>query len=348
MKQTKESARLDGLELLRGLAALLVAAFHLEQAGSSETGYTGLFSLFSHGEAGVDLFFAISGFIILYTAAARPGQGIRAFLAARFWRIFPPYWVALMLFLALNAGAIIVFGQGELPSLRTMIVSVFLLPYPDFALNVAWTLSVEMVFYLVFAVSFLAGGWRTYFIAMTLWTMLAVLLVCQNIFDPRPLSFLLNTLVLEFLMGSIAAWLVLKKGGPFRILALVAGTLFFIAWLAEWTHHLPRALGAGIPSALVVYGITGLTRRMPSWVRLMGETSFLLYLLHIPVFLASGKALERVFGVMTYGSTFGMLLLLFVATAVSCAATRWIERPYRLWYRNFLHRPAPFLRSSKP
>lgn len=343
----KNPGRLDSLQFLRGLAALLVAGFHLQQAGVDEAGYVGLFSVFQHGEAGVDLFFAISGFIILYTAAARPNQGGWVFLTARFWRIFPPYWATLVLFLLLQIGSVAFLGTGNLPDLRQLVVSVFLLPYPDFALVVAWTLSVELVFYLIFAASFLTSGLKTYFAAMTLWVGLSVLLLLQKSFDPSPLGFLLNTLSAEFLMGSIAAWLVLTEWARWRKTALVTGSLLLLAWLAEWTHDLPRVIGAGLPSALIVYGATGITRRMPDWVLLLGEASFLLYLLHIPVFLVVGKTMQIVLGINVYATTFWMMVLLLLAVVLSCAATLWIERPYRLWYRAILHRPSRIIRSEK-
>ncbi len=99
-------ARNHFLDALRGIAALLVLATHLQ---SSITGfYPGgwlashpvVVATLQHGAIGVDVFFLISGFIV-YLAARRvihAGKGVRLFLLKRFLRIFLPYWpIALAL-----------------------------------------------------------------------------------------------------------------------------------------------------------------------------------------------------------------------------------------------------------
>ena len=94
------SIRNHFLDALRGIAALLVLATHLQ---SSITGFypdgwlashPAAVATLEHGSIGVDVFFLISGFIV-YLAARRvihAGKGVRLFLLKRFLRIFLPYW----------------------------------------------------------------------------------------------------------------------------------------------------------------------------------------------------------------------------------------------------------------
>ena len=71
---------------------------------------------------------------------------------------------------------------------------------------------------------------------------------------------------------------------------------------------------------------------MPGWALVWGEASYLLYLLHLLVFSVAGTVL-KIAGIAPYGSVPVMLALAALATAVSVAATVWIERPYRDWTR---------------
>ena len=78
----------------------------------AEAGASGVFAVFARADAGVDLFFVISGFIIFATAH-RPGQTSVSFLSARFWRVVPPYWAALSLYLGAAAGLAVLTGEQQ-------------------------------------------------------------------------------------------------------------------------------------------------------------------------------------------------------------------------------------------
>ncbi len=100
------SSRNHFLDALRGIAALLVLATHLQ---SSITGFypsgwlaehPAAIATLEHGAIGVDVFFLISGFIVFLAArrVIHAGKGVRLFLLKRFLRVFLPYWpIALVL-----------------------------------------------------------------------------------------------------------------------------------------------------------------------------------------------------------------------------------------------------------
>ena len=163
--------RLDGVQILRAVAAVMVVLLHAqsllalqgEARGLSMSPVTAL-----PLAAGVDLFFVISGFIIVYASEPLFGAagGGATFLKRRLLRIVPLYWFALSLRLAvLLAGAAV--GQAAAPRLADVAASYLFIPFdtrgfgPDYPfpiLDLGWTLNYEMMFYLVFAGAMLVSA----------------------------------------------------------------------------------------------------------------------------------------------------------------------------------------------
>lgn len=330
--------RIDSLQLLRGVAATMVAMFHLAAAADNRGPVPFPFSWMQNGSAGVDLFFVLSGFIITYTATAKVSAGPRSFLWARFLRVFPPYIAVLMLTYAVGVAAWVAIGRTEgLPgSLSEVIISVFLLPVPGHTMVIAWTLAVEMVFYLIFALTFFSFGFAGLTIAMLVWA-LSAQVFAVTVGAGTQLSFLLHTASAEFLYGIIIARMYLA--GPLRFTkpALVVGLALFAGLMAGvyTADQIPRGreISAGVPAALIVYGLLGVKMRMPGWVMLWGESSYLLYLAHLLIFSVVGQAVMIALGIDVYTSVAWMLLLLALALGLSALATVWIERPYHRWYK---------------
>lgn len=318
--------------MLRGVAATLVVLFHLQAAALAEGHDAGLLRWFRGGDAGVDVFFVLSGFVIFHAVQGRQDRGAGWFLRQRFWRIVPPYWAVLALALLAAAALSAMRGDwSEWPAVDQLVVSALLLPLPGQVLAVAWTLTIEGVFYLVFAASYFRFGARGAVVALAVWA-----LATQGLrFLPEPvpgwLGLVFYSGVVEFLFGGLialahaAGW---RRGAG---LAVVAGTLGLagtvtglspFGWDREWA--------AGLPSAALVYGLVAGGWRLPAWTLVWGEASYLLYLLHLLVFSIAGTLL-RMAGVAPYGSVGVMLGLGVLAIAVSVAATVWVERPYRRW-----------------
>jgi peptidoglycan/LPS O-acetylase OafA/YrhL len=149
----RPSARFLELDSLRGLAAVAVVAYHFTHWPPLHQHKVWLLPYIWWGRHGVDLFFVISGFVILMTA--RRGTAV-AFAKARFARLFPAYWFCLALtFLIVLAHARIDLGLfGASPGVTdalvnlTMTTKFFGLPYVDPSY---WTLSFELAFYVAIA-----------------------------------------------------------------------------------------------------------------------------------------------------------------------------------------------------
>ena len=323
---------IGGLQMLRGVAATLVVLFHLQAAAVYEGHDPGILAWFKGGEVGVDVFFVLSGFVIFHAVRGRFDITAGRFLRQRFWRIVPPYWAVLALTLLALLGLGLLHGDwAGWPSAWELVVSTLLLPLPDQVMAVAWTLTVEGLFYLVFAATYFRFGARGAIAALAVWSAVTLGLKLVDHGLPREFGVIIYSGVLEFLFGGLIS-LAISAGwragavpavvlGAFGLAVVVTGHVGF-----GWS----RAFTAGIPSAALVYGLAAGNWRMPDWTLVWGEASYILYLVHLLVFSIAGTLL-RMAGIAPYGSLLSMLGLAVLATAVSVAATIWLERPYRAW-----------------
>ncbi len=98
MKISSQSQHFHELDILRFLAALAVVFFHYTFLNVTEyqtlPTYPVLSEIFKYGYLGVELFFIISGFVILLTASKKKWQG---FVISRIARLYPAFWVAVTL-----------------------------------------------------------------------------------------------------------------------------------------------------------------------------------------------------------------------------------------------------------
>lgn len=140
------SSRLLDLDVFRGVAALAVVFYHYTVVYGKKFGYTEepAFAL-TYGHYGVQLFFILSGFVIFLTLLRT--QAPLDFVVSRFTRIFPLYWVAVILaFLVLTFSTLPV----EHPDLTRLFANFFLFePWFGFEMldGVYWSLMVELIFY---------------------------------------------------------------------------------------------------------------------------------------------------------------------------------------------------------
>jgi peptidoglycan/LPS O-acetylase OafA/YrhL len=300
------------VQALRAAAALLVVGAHLGDPKGFEAKIFGSNNLLGWlteiGPTGVDLFFVVSGFIMTVTTQ-RLASGVQpagAFLLRRITRIYPCY--------VLLTGAIfaVYLWRPELVNSSAAVrpdplASFLLLPQEGLPLLlVGWTLVYEMFFYLIFAGSLLLKRSR---LPLLVGAWVAVLVALQPVSAATSNAYIglaLSPLNIEFVLGIGLAMLVLagriwapRAAVIAGVMLLVAGTVVSGSTVVDGiTGGWLRVALVGIPMTLVLYGAVGgeLRHRWvpPRFLVQVGDASYSLYLVHVPVLSVVGIGLGMV------------------------------------------------------
>jgi len=267
-----QKSKISWIESLRGLACLCVVIQHYLPVGTF---------IFNFGNFGVVLFFLISGFIV--TKSLMPPRRLSSldFILLRIGRLYPAYWVALILFFMIGT-----------PSIHEMLANLTMfqrfLGFPD--LNpVCWTLQIEWVFYLLLAFFILMGGIHKKNIFRS-WVFFVFLsLACSIIrfyFDKKAPSALPIGLSSIFL----SAFWVLSSSKLEKYLmlffhiVLIVFVCSFLSYSQFWGYEdYPHSF---IVSDLLALGLFALFKKYEiqlSLLNFLGKISFSLYLLHEPL-----------------------------------------------------------------
>ena len=306
---------LINIQFLRFVAALLVVLYHASKhVASTGVSQGPVFEAAQAvGFAGVDVFFVISGFIMFYTTTGSHGSSASIdFLKRRVARIYSGYWPFL-----LAAAAVFAWARPAHFEASNLLTSLLLWPAPlhEVLLDVSWTLSYEMYFYIAFTLLMLLPVRGRFpllvvILAGVLAYNLARHFVLQS-FDPE--NYYYNTFeglfytspfLAEFFAGAVLAKFSLK--GPswlgWSALAIgiagfagagIANVMVYDGAIEQGYHVVPRTLLFGIPSVLVLGGLVNLESGghvAPRRFSLdTGGASYAIYLSHTIFFVATMK-----------------------------------------------------------
>jgi exopolysaccharide production protein ExoZ len=255
----------------------MVVYVHAAQLAIKATGSYGLFppEFPVAGQAGVDIFFVISGVIIAKTAV---GLSWQEFAWKRFRRIIPFYFIICIFALLIAA------RSGNAFSGRDLLATFFLWPATDVMtlplLAVAWTLCYEALFYA--AATFILADRRWLFPVLGLFVASMALRQQGAVYQ-----FLGNPLIIEFLFGvAIAhapAFQHAKWGIPLGAVLLIGAGFFDLAPMGNALEYLrgdeafQRVAVYGLPAALIVWGALQFKGRASIWTG-QGDASYALYI----------------------------------------------------------------------
>jgi peptidoglycan/LPS O-acetylase OafA/YrhL len=341
-------ATLSRIESGRGAAALAVLLFH---SSASTHYYYHRFPVrgaFLFGYSGIYFFFVLSGFLIALAHADDVGKpkAVGRYLLKRFIRILPPYWVV---FCPVAALYFVTRAPATINSFTPLnLLSEFLLsPFGNQMhgiMYVAWTLHLEMLFYLVFACLILN---RTFgLVLIGLWQLL-VLGTCLGLLShPDFLSRAVLTGNLGFLLGMLVLLLYSSK---FTIPARLVTTLglltfLFAGWLdvARQRPYIALYLSA---SFLLVLGLARLDQasktKAPKAATSLGIASYSIYLVHYPVISIASKIIAHFDRTTRIPMEVFFGLVAVVALLVSLVFYRLVERPLLAILRERLLSPRP-------
>lgn len=319
-RQDRPAVRLSGIEALRGLAAVAVVLCHAARHVDKAVAAPGLILAFQAGHAGVDLFFVISGFIILYVHGPDIGRPARLghYLRRRCGRVLPLYWVALGGTIAISLAA----GHAAPAPLDTLWSALLLPSFADPLLGIAWTLQLEMLFYALFAV--LVADRRTGTACFAVW--LVSLVAAAAAGRPAWLPFsVCSAYGLEFFLGMAAALMLRRWKVPAPRLAAFAGAGGFLTAMALESagvldgFGLPGRLAYGLAAMLLVLGVAASNLAgalpVPPWLRRMGDASYSIYLFQFVFIGLVWQALLR--AGLNHALSYGGLFTILAAAALA-------------------------------
>lgn len=356
-------AKIDSLQSLRAFAALVVTVSHISKEIMS-TLPTAPFQTMLSGVFGVDLFFVISGFIMIFItqgANAREKNPLE-FMAKRIVRVVPVYWIYMTAFVVAAIALSGIVNHNDM-SLGHILASYAFMPHPrpgdgtiEPVFVLGWTLNYEMYFYLVFAaIMFLPR--RMILPALVIYFLTTVGIGFAIPKTIAPIWYWTRSNVLEFLLGVVIAYMFLARVR----LPVWAGVLMIVLGLVAWQwiyeiirldlrpdmQYAPppeyRGILYGVPAALIVAGVllaNGISRFVVSGpvgrlFILIGDASFSLYLCHMFVV----RIVSLIFTTERLGAFYSPVY--FTVALIGCIIAsilsyRWLERPIHRWGRQFV------------
>lgn len=321
----KQEARFTEIDLLRFLAALAVMLLHYGIRGFAEGDnlsplhFPVLGPLVKYNYLGVNLFFMISGFVILMTAQ---GKGLRDFFISRVVRLYPAYWFCC----TLTFVVILLFASDQIYT-----------SWPRYLLNltmlngfvniggidgVYWTLCVELKFYLLVGVLMACGQLPVIERYLGVWLAVCAL---HTAFPVAAIEYALIPQYGAFFIAGAVFFLVHQQGFSRYRIALLLGS-FMVALMHEIPMLIDRSvwyrLEFSVASLVVIISVFYLafvwiavrkssgSRYAPLFVWL-GTLSYPLYLLHNKIGMAIFHNLDAYVNryVLLVGAIMAMLLL---------------------------------------
>ncbi|AOF14256.1 hypothetical protein BED35_07295 [Yersinia enterocolitica] len=280
--QTKN--KITYIQMLRAIAVMLVVGYH----------YPGAIPAFKHGYLGVDLFFVICGYIMVYTTSKNDGSitYLKNFIIRRMSRVWPVYAILTLLFF-------VVFYTGEnsdpVITIKWVVKSIIFYPFWNTMpiIKSGWTLPFEVWFYLMFGFCMLFGKkrWLVFF-SITAFTLIAMrynpTLRSYGAYDGYGAYVFMISEGLNwcFTIGVVAGLISLSKLKLNKTLCQIfvfsSGALFFI-WLSSKDNpdHGPMM---GLIFGFLMIGLDGINKistiSIPKSIVAIGDMSFSIYLCH--------------------------------------------------------------------
>lgn len=334
---------LQNIQILRGIAALMVVIFHMISQIERRGGRSLIFD-FDVGQAGVDIFFVISGFMMLYVTHNRNRQPL-IFWRDRLIRIVPLYWfyTFVMVFVLVTLPNLLKTAQFDQ---LHIFKSLFFIPanHPKIHDRVwplliqGWTLNYEMFFYLIFGALLLISAERLRL--GLLGGILGALVVLGFLVSPDGAigQTYTSPLLLEFLVGALVGRLYVSGymcGRLAGTICLIAGVALFAAaeWSPGWAGT--RALTWGIPALLVFIGALALetSKPRPRLLRLLGDASYSIYLSHTFTLAAAGMLWSKLRNDSLVIDVSMIIVALVASAGVGVVSYRVLEQSFMSWFK---------------
>lgn len=329
--------KLNSLQVLRGVAACLVLLYHVTKHFNYHN-LDFLGNIFLFGYCGVDMFFVLSGFVILYTSRAflNGSQPPMEFIKKRFIRIYPSYWLFLLLPITLLALL-----------LPHLIPANFLNPLPYIELflltfdhpvvsQITWTLSFELYFYLLFFLFLISRNFKYVIFGILLFSFINM--IDENLFNIYLLdNYFFNYLNVEFAFGILACYLFsinfLQKQTGWLFLAgtalVLCGASIEVPFHDDLQSFRPFLYGFGFFMIILSSATFESSRpiKFPKIFIWLGDASYVLYLIHSPLLSFIDNRLILNDRIPYVNKEVLAVLAGLMVIAVSIGVHLWVEKP---------------------
>ena len=328
--------------MFRGLAALAVVAHHAVLSTEAFIGKVPdvLEQVLGMGYLGVDFFFVLSCFIIMYVHMGDEGalSAVRRYSFKRLVRVFPAYLPISIALIAMYAW--LPAFSASAAWIYSLLSSLMLIPAdgPP-ALSVAWTLVHKLIFYVVFMLYFFGKRW----LVVGLFAWAALIVASQQVHAPTSwLRYPLSVLNMEFMLGVLSAWVVRSwalrvwLGNGWRLLA-VAGILMACVGLIlirnESTSYARLVFAFGLTLLIAGFAICeqSAALRWPAFLLMMGNASYSIYLVHNPLLSVTQRLAARMGMTWGWGLIFGIACSIVIGYVYYLA----VEQPALRFFPNY-------------
>ena len=310
--------KIDIIEFSRFLAAMLVMCVHIP--------------VFGFGAFGVDIFFIISGFVMMHSTETTSSN----FFKKRLIRILPNYYIFTLgvFILALKFPHLL---NNTTADLNHLLKSLFFIPFNKNEtghfpiLFLGWTLNLEMLFYSIFALSLMINKKYRGFISS--YILLTIFLISAYI-NSFPLKAYNDFIVFEFILGMIIYLIIFKKNyieSFLMLLAIIIGCLFHEINLNN------RLLTYGLPSMIIMFLmiLKFQNLKLSKFILMLGAGSYSLYLTH-PYIIQFFDRFTNWFSGDFLQKSLSIFLCVILTNTFAILTYKYYELPIRRYFRKKL------------
>lgn len=349
-------AKINTIQLVRAVAAVLVLMTHCALYVESIVNFgqgTRPFHVakwfdVAAGQFGVDLFFVVSGFIMIVTTHSNDRHNPLDFLRRRAIRIYPAWWIystAALLLLPISLFSLTPLDWSSIAK------SYLLVPEIDstgklrpILLGQGWTLIFEMYFYSVFAI-FVSKS--TVQKAVLTSAIITLAFIGSRVvdFDLAILRVFSNAMVFEFMIGMLLGILFVKEFiirsslafFAILILAIVSTIFILIGWeMGSGADFFQYAVTAFLWVALAVLFPRAKTARISKLAILLGDASYSIYLTHTIALILFSRMWTKGIGFNGWPLDVYFLFLVVTTMTIGILAYFVFEKPVIRWLGNRL------------
>jgi exopolysaccharide production protein ExoZ len=362
--------KLDSIQILRGVAALMVVIDHLVLASITVDPTLGPYHDFGStlGRMGVNIFFAISGFIMVYTTEAAHKEGAlkrsKEFMYRRITRLAPFYWFSTAIAIAVG------FLIGRHYQYSHIILSIVFMPnFSDITdarmppvVGVGWSLNYEMLFYIVFGACLMMP--RRLGIIVTGGVILALVAcgaIAKKFIHSEPLASIIDFYsfknMIFFVVGiGLASGAKIMPKFP-RNLALSLSMLIITTTMASYllfgvtkdskVWPIVSFFAVTMITLLAIAELHPKDSLTSRFFLLIGDASFSIYLFHVILIETATPILVKKGYLSPLNIEIWFLIGFATSMALGIALHFWVEKPLTLLFRKKGQRPA-IMASDRP